>query len=238
MDGRKIVRQQIVAGQHVEIGAVCGRDLACDRFKFVRTHVLGRSVDEVADAEAGGDLRGDIVIDLHRQPRWRARRAAIAGEAIAAQSPAQLQRGGRVGVERVGEAPVANRQRVRRMGVGEGIVDVADAQHCAGQAVAAGQQRDGAGGGGEALRVQPRLQRRGLLCGPRGQTACGHRMQRKGVIGGGDEAGQCGHIRIPSEVIAIAADARVAGMRSMRSASAAMSGTVRSGTGSACGQRG
>ena len=66
---------------------------AGDLFELVGPHVLGRRVDQVAHAHARGELGEGFVVALHLQQRRLAQRLLVAVEAVAAQAPAQVQRG-------------------------------------------------------------------------------------------------------------------------------------------------
>jgi hypothetical protein len=195
MDGGEIPRQQVVAADHFDVRAETLGDLAAHLFELVRAHVLGWRVDQVAYAQAGGQLREHVVgIVLEQQRRRCAQRLLVAAEAVAAQAPAQLQGGGLGRVEAVGEAPRTHRQRERRVSVGGRIEAVAHADHRGGDAaVGIGHDQRGIRAAVEALCIEPGADRGRLRCPPLGEIRAGDHMQRDGGGGITGEASGQGH---------------------------------------------
>src|SRR3546814_18391915 len=88
----------------------------------------------------GSDVCSSDLIQVADQLRRLARRVAVAGEAVGAQAPAQLQRAAGVVVEFAADLPVPGRQRPRRVRVGERVERVADDEHRAGQRAQTGRE--------------------------------------------------------------------------------------------------
>ncbi len=179
MDRRVVLREQVVAGDHVDAGAMGAGDLARHGFQGIRAHVLGGRVDQVAHPHAGGKHVEAGGIELAHQPRGRARRGLVTGKAITAQPPAQLQCFARIGRQRAGHLPVTDRQGQRRVRVGQRVQRIADADHGSGDA-AFGIRPGGcaAGTGIELLRVQPGLHRGRLRVAPGRQAVALDDVQR------------------------------------------------------------
>ena len=195
VDGREIPGQQVVAADHVDMRAETFGDLAAHLLELVRAHVLGRRVDQVAYAQAGGQFGEHVVgIALDFQRRGCAQRLLVAVEAIAAQAPAQLQGGGLGRIEAIGEAPRTCRQRERRVPVGGRIETVCHADHRGGDAaVSIGHDQRGIRAAVEALCIEPGTDRGRLRCPPFGEIRAGDHMQRDGSGGITGEASGQGH---------------------------------------------
>src|SRR3546814_18081579 len=88
--------------------------------------VCSSDLDQVAHAHAGGEHVGHLGIQVADQLRRLSRRVAVAGEAVGAQAPAQLQRAAGIVVELAAGLPVPGRQRPRRMRVGARTGPIAD----------------------------------------------------------------------------------------------------------------
>jgi hypothetical protein len=159
VDGREIPRQQLVASDDFQLRAMRRGEFACDLFQLLRPHVLSGRVDQVAHAHASGQQIQRFGIGILQQ---QARRLAcgflVTVEAIAAQTPTQLQRRARVGFQRRSQPPVARRQAEWRMRVGIGIQRIADADRGSSDAVFARQQQQRARCCEELLRIHPGLQ--------------------------------------------------------------------------------
>ena len=88
MNERKILLQQVVADDAGETGAEALGDLFCGRFQFLRPHVVGWRVDEIARQARGIcqpiELGGCDAVGRH-EADLRTLRLAIAAEAIAAE---------------------------------------------------------------------------------------------------------------------------------------------------------
>ena len=134
VDHREILLEQIVALDHRDLGLVRRGQGPHRLLQFVRPHVAGRRVDQIARQE---NAIGDVA-DARRIGAGRQREAqplagllAIAGKDIAA----ERQRDGRefrLGRGR-GEIPVAFRQGSRQRADGKRAVAIADTEQRAGE---------------------------------------------------------------------------------------------------------
>ena len=193
VDGGEVARQQIIAGHHLDLGAVRGGQVTGGGFQVLRTHVLAGRVDPVAHPRAGLQQVQGLGIELRQlQLRRCAWRGLVALEAVAAQAPAQLQRGQCFAGQLPGRHPGARRQGQGCVRIAARIQAVADATHRPGDARRTRQQGHGARRGHERLRIQPRRYRLRLHGAPGGIAFAIEQVQ-----------GQCGRIGAGVGAVAI-----------------------------------
>ena len=201
VDGREVLRQQFVADDAAELGAVGVREAQRDRFEFHRPHVFGRRIDQVAHERAGAQQGESLALfdvgAFQRQSRQRLALLEITIETISAQAPTE-QGQGRIDRHRRirGEAISADRQQLRQVRQRQRIVGIADAgDHALGPAVGRRHRQEAAGDAGESVRFEPDARALILRVAPGGKRAAIEHDQRNRLrdIGSGSETGGQAH---------------------------------------------
>ena len=125
VDQRKVLPRQLVADDAVEFGVETLRKLLCRLRQFLRSHIIGRRIDEIA-GERGGIRHprniGDVDAVRRHQPDLGRFRLPVSAKTITAECESERREVGLIGGD-IGETIDARRQQTRQLAGPERIAE-------------------------------------------------------------------------------------------------------------------